>query len=209
MPGPVDVLAMFPLGTVLVPGAVLPLHLFEPRYRALARDCTAGRPEFGVVLIERGSEVGGGDVRGDVGCVARIAEAEELADGRWVLLVVGTDRIRVRSWLADAPYPRAEVEPWPDPVPGPEVAGRVGDLVARTRRVLAGRAELGDAVTPATFVVDDDPATALWQVVAAAPVATADRYRLLAAPSPGERVAQLSELLADEQRVVARRMAQG
>lgn len=209
MPGPVEVLPMFPLGTVLVPGAVLPLHLFEPRYRALARDCTSGRPEFGVVLIERGSEVGGGDVRSDVGCVARIAEAEELADGRWVLVVVGTDRVRVRTWLEDAPYPRAEVEPWPDPAPGPAVAARLADLVAATRRVLAGHAELGDAVAPATFEVADDPATTLWQLVATAPVTSADRHRLLRAPSPEERVALLAGLLTDEERVVARRMAQG
>ena len=57
------VLPMFPLGTVLLPGAVLPLHVFEPRYRQLVQDCLAGEPEFGVVLIERGSEVGGGDQR--------------------------------------------------------------------------------------------------------------------------------------------------
>ena len=60
-------LPMFPLGTVLLPGAPLPLQVFEPRYRGLTHDCLAGVPEFGVVLIERGSEVGGGDVRTNVG----------------------------------------------------------------------------------------------------------------------------------------------
>ena len=175
----------------------------------LARDCTSGRPEFGVVLIERGSEVGGGDVRRDVGCVARIAEAEELADGRWTMVVVGTDRVRVRAWLDDAPYPRAEVEPWPDPVAGPAVAERRAELAAATRRVLAGRAELGDAVAPATFELADDPVAALWQLVDAVPVTSADRHRLLAVPSPDERVALLALLLADEEQVVARRMAQG
>ena len=60
------VLPMFPLGTVLLPGGVLPLHVFEPRYRQLVIDCLAddtGEPEFGVTMIERGSEVGGGDQR--------------------------------------------------------------------------------------------------------------------------------------------------
>ena len=66
---------MFPLGTVLLPGAYLSLHVFEPRYRALVQACLDGTPEFGVALIERGSEVGGGDARFDVGCVARIVEA--------------------------------------------------------------------------------------------------------------------------------------
>ena len=65
---------MFPLGSVLFPHAVLPLHVFEPRYLALVERCLAGDQEFGVVLIERGSEVGGGDVRFSVGTVTRIVQ---------------------------------------------------------------------------------------------------------------------------------------
>src|SRR5215210_7826858 len=105
---------MFPLGTVLFPGAYLSLHVFEPRYRALVQACLDGTPEFGVVLIERGSEVGGGDSRFDVGCVARIIEAGESPDGRWALGTVGTRRVRVREWLPEAPFPRADLEDWPD-----------------------------------------------------------------------------------------------
>ncbi|MGH9021739.1 MAG: LON peptidase substrate-binding domain-containing protein, partial [Acidimicrobiia bacterium] len=96
---------MFPLGTVLVPFAHLPLHVFEPRYLALARDCLAGDQEFGVVLIERGSEVGGGDVRFSIGTVARITQASLLPDGRFLLDTVGTRRVRVDAWLGDDPYP--------------------------------------------------------------------------------------------------------
>src|SRR5438552_13967117 len=105
---------MFPLGTVLFPFAPLPLHVFEPRHRALTRACLDGDREFGVVLIERGSEVGGNDVRTSVGTVATIVEAAELDDGCWVLGTVGGRRIRVRAWLPDEPYPRADVEDWPD-----------------------------------------------------------------------------------------------
>ena len=74
---------MFPLGTVLMPSVVLPLHVFEERYREMIRWCLDNEPEFGVALIERGSEVGGGDVRTQVGCVARIVEAAEMPDGRY------------------------------------------------------------------------------------------------------------------------------
>src|SRR3954453_17689066 len=109
------VMPMFPLGTVLFPHALLPLHVFEPRYRLMTERVLAGDREFGVVLIERGSEVGGGDVRTDVGTIARIAEVEELPDGRFALLTVGLPRIVVDAWLADAPYPQAEVHDWPDP----------------------------------------------------------------------------------------------
>ncbi|MDQ1370907.1 MAG: ATP-dependent Lon protease [Acidimicrobiaceae bacterium] len=124
-------LPMFPLGTVLVPHGILPLHVFEPRYRVLMFDCMRGEPEFGVVLIERGSEVGGDDQRFGVATVARIAQASELADGRWVVLALGTRRVDVREWLPDDPYPLALVDeraehPWPtsglDPATGSDPA---------------------------------------------------------------------------------------
>src|SRR5262249_13665479 len=100
---------MFPLGTVLFPHAMLPLHLFEERYRALAETCLRGDGRFGVVLIERGFEVGGGDQRFAVGTVARIVEAAQTPDGRYLLSTVGTERFRVRKWLDDDPFPRADV----------------------------------------------------------------------------------------------------
>src|SRR5947207_15568149 len=113
-PGPTFELPMFPLGAVLFPHLVLPLHVFEPRYRQLTLDCLAGDREFGVVLIERGHEVGGGDERFAQGTVAHILEAAEFEDGRWALVTVGTRRIRVREWLPDDPYPQALVQDAPD-----------------------------------------------------------------------------------------------
>ena len=99
------VLPMFPLGTVLFPHAVLPLHVFEPRYRVMMRRCIDGDGEFGVVLIERGNEVGGGDTRFDIGTVARIVQAAELEDGRFAIAAVGLGRFQVVRWLAEDPYP--------------------------------------------------------------------------------------------------------
>src|SRR5688572_14490436 len=156
---------MFPLGSVLVPGMILPLHVFEPRYRALVRDCTAGDGEFGVVLIERGSEVGGGDARTDVGTMARIVQADELPDGRFAVGAVGMRRIRVTAWLVDEPYPRAEVADWPDvdvdgngdvaeegAVAPPAATGAlVEDVDGLLRRVGALRTELGEPAPPLDF----------------------------------------------------------
>src|SRR5438477_8255812 len=107
-------LPMFPLGTVLLPYAHLPLHIFEPRYRALVKDVLAGDGEFGVVLIERGHEVGGGDARFPVGTVARVVQTAELPDGRWLVDAVGTERFRVTEWLPEDPYPQALIEPVDD-----------------------------------------------------------------------------------------------
>jgi Lon protease-like protein len=200
---------MFPLGTVLVPGAFLPLHVFEPRYRALVEACLQGTPEFGVALIERGFEVGGGDARFDVGCVARIVEAVPFPDGRWALGTVGDRRIRIDRWLPDAPYPRAEVTDWPDPPAGPAAAERIGGLVADLRRVLALAAEVGDAAHPATVEVADDPAVALWQVAALAPLGPMDRLDVLRSPTPDERLDLLVRLLDDAGTMLAARVAGG
>ncbi|HEX4867587.1 MAG TPA: LON peptidase substrate-binding domain-containing protein [Acidimicrobiales bacterium] len=203
------VLPMFPLGTVLVPSGLLPLHVFEPRYRQLVRDCLAAVPEFGVALIERGSEVGGGDVRTVVGTVARIVEAAELPDGRFALGTIGVRRIVVRSWLPDDPYPVAEVDDWPDPEPGPDHADLLADAVAKLRRSLALAAEAGDAAAPATVELVDDPVLAGYQAVALAPISVFDRHRLLAADAPEDRLRQLAQLLDDALEVLAARLAGG
>src|SRR5438105_15818760 len=122
-------LPMFPLGTVLLPSAHLPLHIFEPGYRALVKDVLAGDGEFGVVLIERGREVGGGDARFGVGTVARILQTAELPDGRWLVDAVGTERFRVTEWLPEDPYPLALVEALEDEPPeaGPGVEAEVAE----------------------------------------------------------------------------------
>src|SRR5688500_13953804 len=116
---------MFPLGLVLFPGMPLPLRVFEPRYLEMVRYCAETTPEFGVVLIERGRDVGGGDQRDDVGCVAAIAGQGELPTGMLGLQAVGTRRILVDRWLPDDPFPRAEVVDWPDPPPGAGAADQV------------------------------------------------------------------------------------
>jgi len=189
---------MFPLGTVLLPAMVLPLHIFEERYRVLVRHCLDGDRRFGIVLIERGSEVGGGEVRTDVGTVAEIAEAARFDDGRFALAAVGTERLRVNTWLEDAPYPRAEVEMWPDPSPDLALRVDLDAAVARLRRLLARLSELGHAVAPATTELDDDLLLATYQAAALAPLGPADRQRLLAAPDGSTRVRLLTELIDDE-----------
>lgn len=191
-------LPMFPLGSVLVPSAGLPLHVFEERYRALVRDCLAGDEELGVVLIERGSEVGGGDVRASVGTLARIVEAQELPDGRWAVAAVGTQRLRVRAWLPDDPYPMAEVELWPDPAPGPGHAEALQDVLRLLRQALALAAEAGDPAAPATIELSDDPVLCGHQAAAVAPIGPLDQQRLLAADTPDVRISTLAGMLRDE-----------
>lgn len=199
-------LPMFPLGSVLVPSAGLPLHVFEPRYQEMVHDCLEADGEFGVVLITRGSEVGGDDVRTDVGTVARIVESAELPEGRWALMAVGGRRIRIERWLEDDPYPVAEVTDWPDPAPGDGHEALLARAMERLRRALALAAEAGDQVAPATIELTTDPVLAGHQATAVAPMGPLDRQRLLAADSPEERLTLLTQLLDEEIEVLRLRL---
>ncbi len=109
MTGATRELAMFPLGSVLFPGLPLQLRVFEPRYVAMLSTVLRETDhEFGVVLIERGSEVRGGDARFGVGTVARIVSVEP-SSGSILLLASGASRFEVVRWLQDDPFPRALV----------------------------------------------------------------------------------------------------
>jgi len=202
-------LPMFPLGTVLFPSMILPLHVFEPRYRVLARRCVDGDGELGVVLIERGNEVGGGDVRTHVGTRARVLQAAELEDGRWVLGLVGVERIRVDRWLPDDPYPRAEVSAFDGAPAGPEGVDARHQVERLLRRVLALKAELGEPAPPATVDLDPDPAVAAWQAAALAPLGPFDAQRVLEVDAADDRLALVTALLDDEAAVLAQRVAGG
>jgi Lon protease-like protein len=198
---------MFPLGSVLFPHAELPLHVFEPRYRALTEACLAGDGEFGVVLIERGNEVGGGDTRFSTGTVARIVAAGRLPDGRYLLATVGTRRLRVRSWLSDDPFPRAEVELLGEGDTSVDAHDVRADVERVLKRVLAMAAELGEAPQAVGVELDDDPVQAGYQAAAAAPIGPLDAQRLLELDDPAERLAQLHGLLADQAELLELRLS--
>ena len=190
-------LPMFPLGTVLMPNMVLPLHIFEPRYRTMFHDLMDGDREFGVVQIERGSETGGGDTRHDVGTIARVLQAEELEDGRWVAVTVGTRRIRITEWYPDDPYPQARVEELAEDGVDDGVRSTRDALVPRVRRLLALRSELGDETVPSTFEVAKDDAVACWQLLVLTPLGGLDAQQLLATDGWNERLAHFTELLGE------------
>jgi Lon protease-like protein len=195
---------MFPLGSVLLPGAVLPLHVFEPRYRALVDDCLAAEDhEFGVVLIDRGHEVGGGDVRRATGTVARLVQVAELDGGRFAVVAVGTRRIRVDAWLDDAPYPRADVVDWPDTDEsdvangGEDLADLYRRVAAKVKRITALAVELGDVAGDPSTDLSDDPLVGSYQLAVLAPLTSADEYDLLCAAGSRARLHLLDERLDD------------
>jgi len=198
---------MFPLGLVHFPGLVLPLRVFEPRYRQLTIDCLDGDREFGVVLIERGSEVGGGDARTAVGTMTSIVQAGLDESGLIRLDTVGTRRIRVVDWLPDDPYPRAEVEDLPPLVVADEHVGPMASVERKVRRALALRTELGERTMPYNIELDPEPARALFQLAAIAPLGPLDQQRLLAAPDAIELLSVLDGFMDEELVVLASRLA--
>jgi Lon protease-like protein len=191
---------MFPLQTVLFPNAPMPLHVFEPRYRELTETCLQGDGRFGVVLIERGPEVGGGDTRFTVGTVARIIEAARTPDGRYLLATVGTERLRVRRWLPDDPYPRAEIELVAEPKRvAPRAQERRATVEALLTRVLALWSQLDHrAPGPQAAHLDPDPVRASFEAASRAPIGPLDAQRLLELDDPCARFDQLEAMLTDE-----------
>lgn len=183
----------------MLPGEELPLRIFEPRYTEMVSDCLAGQPEFGVVLIAAGREVGGGEARHDVGALARIVEHADLGEGRYRLRCILGERIRVTEWLDDAPYPRAETVPWPDEA-GPPVTG--GDIAAVEDAVMVlfeRIAESRNASLPPREELlggpepGQDAGDRLYALAARIPIGQADRYAVLAAPSACARLEALRE----------------
>ncbi len=202
-------LPMFPLGTVLFPHMVLPLHIFEPRYRTMIERILDGDGEFGVVLISRGHEVGGGDLRTDVGTVAKVVRADRLDDERWLVIAVGTERIRVEQWLPDDPYPRAEVESLPEEHESGVAHEAFTSLEPRLRRVLALQAELGQDNVPATFEAADDELIACWQAAVLSPLTAFDAQRVLALDGCTQRMGLLEELLSDAEELLQLELTHG
>ncbi len=208
---------MFPLGSVLLPGGLLPLHVFEPRYRDMIRDCLRSddEPEFGQVLITHGWETGGGDDRALVGTVARMMQVEALDEDRYALIAVGTRRIRINAWLPDDPYPIADVDDWPDVDPdAPGLALQVAASHARVRAALALAAQLddhdgegGEVARTEDTEISDDPLLATYHLAALAPIGPADRHRLLSAEGPMRRLDVLDEILDDVEAMLKFRLS--
>jgi uncharacterized protein len=197
---------MFPLGNVLFPHGLLPLHVFEDRYRALVERCVSDDVPFGVVLIERGSEVGGGDVRFDVGTLARIVQAGRFDDGRFALMTVGTTRCRVREWLPDDPFPQAYVDELDDAALA-DAAPLIPEATALLRRVFELHARLGAGVPAEEIELDPDPVRASFQAASLAPIGSLDAQGLLELDDAGARLERLVGLLTDEAAVLEFRLA--
>jgi Lon protease-like protein len=177
---------MFPLGSVLFPAMPLALRVFEPRYLQMLQDVLPdGTAEFGVVLIERGQEVGGGEKRFGIGTIAQVADLK-VGDGFLSVLGEGTRRLEVVEWLAEDPYPRARVRELPPLVWDEAEQERRDQTEALVRRTLARVSEYEDLAWSPAVQLSDDPVDALWQLAAIAPLGPLDQLGLLRCRSARE-----------------------
>jgi len=203
---------LFPLGTVLFPGVVLPLHVFEPRYRELIRHLMAQpsgpKREFGVVALRRGWEVGDTDTDAlyDVGCTAELKQVKTYDDGRFDIITVGRRRFRLRGVTdpGQTPYLRGEVDWLPEQLGPPgEAEELVPRVIAAFRRYLDLLANANGNAEPVVEQLPEDPTVLSHLVAATASLTVADRQHLLAAPDVATRLRSELTLLNREASLLA------
>jgi len=197
-----ETLPLFPLGTVLFPGLLLPLHIFEDRYRQLVRDLL-DRPEprrFGVIAIRQGRETGVDGIQAlhEIGCTATLRQVNPLEDGRYDVVTIGTDRFRLESLDDAKPYLRGRVDLLAEET-GDEAGAAQAVRVVRDgfRAYLSALAERGVTQISAPEL-PGDPVTLSYLVAASMIIELGDRQALLAEPDALHRLTAERALLSRE-----------
>lgn len=201
MPRP---LPLFPLNVVLVPGLVLPLHIFEPRYRELVEELLAlpdeDDREFGVIAVREGRSVehDGRAALFDIGTTVILRQAERLPDGRFDIMTTGHRRFALLSLDTSAPLLRADVEVLADDLGplDPDTIRRVGSLFLDYRQALVG--QVPEDAPRDTGALPDDPTTLSYLVTAAMVLPPLERQELLAAATTTDRLRRAEGLLRRE-----------
>jgi len=189
------VMPMFPLGSVLLPSMPLPLRIFESRYLKLLGDLVASdKPEFGVVLIERGKEVGGGEKRMSIGTIASVTEIGTTQEFLG-LESFGSQRFRVNAWLPDDPYPLADIDLLPDLIWDDSLLPAKVHLETKVRQLLAFVSEFGNLQFGADIEFSEDPMEACWQMAGVLPVGPLDQIDLLSSQSADELISRTYEIV--------------
>jgi Lon protease-like protein len=189
------VMPMFPLTTVLVPGMPLPLRIFEERYLKLLGDLLLEEtPEFGVVLIARGPEVGGGEKRMSLGTIASVTNIGT-TEQFYGLESIGSQRFRVNAWLPDDPYPLADIDLIPDLIWVDSLMPARVHLETKVRQLLAFASEFGDLQYGPDVEFSDDPMEACWQLAGVLPVGELDQMDLLGSESADQLIAKTYEIV--------------
>ena len=197
---------LFPLGTVLFPGLVLPLHIFEERYRQLVRDLLDGPEphEFGVIAIRKGRETGvdGVSALHEIGCTARLRQVTQHDDGRFELVTVGTQRFRLLGLDRSQPYLRGEIDLLTEETGDEAAAALAVKAVQHTFREYLDALATRGAARINVPELPDEPVLLSYLVAASMIVELSDRQVLLAEPDAAGRLAAERALLTKETRIL-------
>jgi Lon protease-like protein len=179
-----------------MPAMPLSLRIFEERYLKLTGDLILEEnPEFGVVLIARGPEVGGGEKRLEIGSVASVTDIGTL-DQFYGIESVGGQRFRVNAWLPDDPYPMADIDFLPDLIWNDSLTLARENLELKVRNLLAVASEFGDLQYGPDTELSEDPMDSCWQLAGILPVGPLDQVDLLKSQSADELISKTYEVVA-------------
>jgi uncharacterized protein len=195
-------LPLFPLGTVLYPGLLLPLHIFEERYVRLVR-VLQERPEprdFGVIAIREGRETGADGVRAlyEIGCTATLRQVTQRDDGRFNVVAIGTQRFRLRTLDDSLPYLQGEVDLLAEEIGEEEAAAMAARAVRRTFRQYLHALTTQGAAHIRVSSVPDEPVELSYLVAASLIIDLPDKQALLAEPDAVRRLTAEQALLSRE-----------
>jgi uncharacterized protein len=196
------ILPLFPLGNVLYPGLLLPLHIFEERYRQLVRDLMA-QPEprsFGVIAIREGRETGVDGVSAlyEIGCTATVRQVIENPDGRFYMVTVGTERFRLRELDRSRPYLQGRVDLLPEHTGDASAARHAAEAVRTSFRSYLGALAASGATQAQTPVLPEEPVQLSYFVAATVIADLKDKQALLAQPDALGRLTCERTLLSRE-----------
>jgi uncharacterized protein len=195
-------LPLFPLGTVLYPGLLLPLHIFEERYRQLVRDLLDGpQPrQFGVIAIRKGRETGidGISALYDVGCTATLRRVARHEDGRYDLVTVGTQRFRLAELDGSRPYLTGEIDLLAEETGEQAAAGLAARAVQEAFRRYIEELAARESVQVSLPELPDEPVSLSYLVASAMILDLPARQALLAEPDALRRLASERALLSRE-----------
>jgi uncharacterized protein len=201
-----ETMPLFPLGTVLYPGLVLPLHIFEERYRQLVGDLLDGPEprEFAVIAIRKGRETGvdGVSALHEIGCTARLRRVMRHDDGRFEVVTVGTQRFRLLELDHSRPYLRGEIELLTEETGDGAAAALAVQVVQRTFREYLDALATQGAAQIEVPDLPDEPVLLSYLVAASVIVDLGDRQALLAEPDAAGRLAAERTLLSRETRIL-------
>ena len=193
-------LAMFPLGSVLFPGSILPLRIFEPRYLQLFSDLAQKDSFFGTCLIERGHEVGGQDSRFSYGTLCKVTDLKELGTNQLAVQCLGVKRILVRKWLPDNPYPVARIEELDDSDNRDFQLKR--EIIEELERCYVLLVQMG-AIPAESIDIQALAGVNLFTACALAPLGQLDKYKLLSVQSAKDRSSLLLTQITSERETLA------